>query len=139
MNEKLSTLLELIRTTAKTLELQQSDLYDTLATPLQTGLINLLGNEGALTAVQVAKARQSSRQNVQVVLNELLTLGIVSSQTNPRHKRSVYYKLSSTGEAIYAHNHEAYDKYLKVLGQSLSEQEVHESVEVLKKLSLALH
>jgi len=138
MNETLSQLICTLEETQKRLQNILPSIYDTNATQLQTQLINHLGKTNEQTVPQIATAQQSSRQNIQVVINELLTLGIVIKKVNPNHKRSVIYKLSSIGFDIYKHNKKAHDSFIGGISPLFKEDELYETQRVLEKLNEAL-
>ncbi len=136
MNPKLAELLKRIQTLHADLEALRPTLYDSDANALQTTLIHLLGEHKKLTVPKLAKLHQSSRQNIQVVMNELLTLGIVTTVTNPKHKSSKLFTLTTVGEAILEHNHKAYEAFLS---QMDIEGDYDAALTLLEKLSKALH
>lgn len=72
---------------------------DALSVPERALLLDLL-SEGAMTAPQLGALRPVSRQAIQPVLAGLLKRRLIESRPNPQHKRSPYYDLSKTGEAL---------------------------------------
>ena len=131
-------LLSSLEQTQKSLHHILPAVYDTQATQLQTQLIKHLGQTKEHTVPQIALAQQSSRQNIQVVMNELLTLGIVIKKINPNHKRSVIYQLSSIGYDIYKHNKKAHDSFLGGISPLFTQDELLITQKVLEKLNEAL-
>lgn len=114
-------------------ELQQhmGSVYNTQATPLQVELVNYIGEHPDSTVPQIAKARHTSRQNIQVVVNELLTLGILTKQVNPRHKRSYTYRLSRTGTELFGYQQEALVNFLQPLAEHLPQAQLSTSTDLL--------
>ncbi len=135
MNNSLLDLFKTLEETQKTIQNILPTIYDTQASPLQTQLINHLGEYGEQTVPQIAAFRKSSRQNIQVVINELLTLGIVIRKVNPHHKRSVIYKLSSIGYDVFEHNKKAHTLFLGHLQELFSTEELDQAEKTLKKLN----
>ena len=138
MNEKLLALFKTLEETQKTIQHILPTIYDTQASQLQTQLINHLGEHEDQTVPQIALFRKSSRQNIQVVINELLTLGIVIKKFNPHHKRSVIYKLSSIGYDIFQHNKKAHDSFLEAFQELFTPEELDQTEKILNKLNEAL-
>src|SRR6266436_1557435 len=52
-------------------------------------VLQILARSGSQTVPQIARARATSRQNIQVVVNRLVTVGYVEAVQNPAHKRSM--------------------------------------------------
>lgn len=138
MNDHLLELLKTLEETQKTIQNILPAMYDTQASPLQTQLINHLGQYKEQTVPQIAAFRNSSRQNIQVAINELLTLGIVIKNVNPLHKRSVIYKLTHIGYDIFQHNKKAHDSFLGPLQKIFSDKELDSARSVLDKLNEVL-
>jgi DNA-binding MarR family transcriptional regulator len=53
------------------------------------------------TVPAIARAKEVSRQHVQVIVNELLEAGLVSKQANPAHARSDLIALTRKGEGVF--------------------------------------
>jgi len=138
LNDKLLALFKTLEETHKTIQHILPTIYDTQASQLQTQLINHLGKHEDRTVPQIASFRKSSRQNIQVVINELLTLGIVIKKVNPNHKRSVIYKLSSIGYDIFQHNKKAHESFLGPLQEVFTSEELERAEKILNKLNEVL-
>lgn len=61
-------------------------------------ILKSLGRDGPLTVPSMARARSVSRQHIQTLVNELRTDGLVSTRSNPAHKRSKLIALTAAGE-----------------------------------------
>ncbi|MFN7919466.1 MAG: MarR family transcriptional regulator [Bryobacteraceae bacterium] len=61
------------------------------------GILRSLANSGPQTVPQMARARQVSRQHIQIVVNGLLEDGLVRPVSNPAHKRSSLIQLTTPG------------------------------------------
>src|SRR5215470_8278804 len=64
--------------------------------------LQLLQRHGPQTVPQIARARFSSRQNIQILINRLQQEGLVEFVTNPDHKRSALVRLTPRGHAVIA-------------------------------------
>jgi DNA-binding MarR family transcriptional regulator len=69
----------------------------------QTGarwqVLNAL-DQGPGTAADIARLKQTSRQGVQRIVNELLHEGVVAAGPNPRHRRYPLLQLTARGRAV---------------------------------------
>jgi len=135
---ELKELLESLEQSYLSLQTLSSSIYDTQANPLQTEIINYLGENENQTVPQISHFKQCSRQNIQIVINELLTLGIIIKKTNPRHQRSVIYKLSNIGYIVFKHNKKAHDSFLGELSTNFDSQELQSATKTLNKLNEVL-
>src|SRR2546423_8021593 len=59
--------------------------------------LQVLQRCGPQTVPQIARARFSSRQNIQILVNRLQQEGLVELVGNPEHKRSGLVRLTSRG------------------------------------------
>jgi len=64
--------------------------------------LQVLQRYGPQTVPQIARARFSSRQNIQILINRLKDEGLVEFVNNPDHKRSALVRLTSQGRAAVA-------------------------------------
>ena len=103
------------------------------ATVLQT--IEKLGPQ---TVPQIARARLTSRQNIQVLVNRLIADRCLEATSNPSHKRSVVISLTSHGRQLLARSANRQEEILKDLSTRLSAKKVSEAVEILNQLRLLL-
>ena len=117
-------------------ELQQAlpKIYDTQATQLQLSIINYLAEYPQQTVPKIAAFKKSSRQNIQVIINELLTLGIVTKKPNIQHKKSLIFELSSVGHAMHKQYQDAYLDFLDKLSLNITDEEMESSLSMLKKI-----
>src|SRR5882672_5146190 len=81
--------------------LKSPDPISTLPTASRAAL-QLLQRCGPQTVPQIARARFSSRQNIQILINRLQQGGLVEFVTNPDHKRSALVRLTNHGQAAIA-------------------------------------
>lgn len=87
-----------------------------------------------LTAPQIADRMGVTRQGAQKQLNLLLTEGLISKKTNPDHKRSPFYQLTETGDALYQQIAAKWQKHTESIGQEISPDEQELVLKVLKKI-----
>lgn len=95
----------------------------------------LLGH-GPLTVPQVARNRQTSRQNIQVIVNGLARDGWVVVAPNPAHKRSPLISLTDKGQVLLTNSQGGNDKELPLVG--LNEQDTQLALDVLRRLGANL-
>jgi DNA-binding MarR family transcriptional regulator len=96
--------------------------------------LQLLQRHGPQTVPQIARARFSSRQNIQILINRLQQEGLVEFFTNPDHKRSALVRLTPGGHAIIAEaGKEAAELTTKIL-PSFSQSELSSATDVLSRL-----
>lgn len=69
-------------------------------TPGQVEVLILLSLEGQKTVPQMARGLRVSRQNVQVIVNKLMELGLVFLSANPDHQLSPLISLTEKGETV---------------------------------------
>src|SRR5215470_8745736 len=62
----------------------------------QTALLRALAEEDGLSVPQLARLSNTSRQNVQIMMDRLQKRGWVDSSVNPAHKRSPLYRITSS-------------------------------------------
>ena len=67
----------------------------------QRALLEFLYQQQPQTVPQIAREKSVSRQHIQSVANELLSLDLISSSRNPDHKRSRYLRLTTKGKSLY--------------------------------------
>jgi DNA-binding MarR family transcriptional regulator len=118
--------------------LKSADPTSTLPTASRAAL-QLLQRCGPQTVPQIARARFSSRQNIQILINRLRQEGLVEFFTNPDHKRSALVRLTPRGHAIITEaGKEAAELTTRVL-PSFSQSELSSATDVLSRLRSLLH
>ena len=130
LQERLEALLVEVNGLANRLK---SDAGTTLPNASRAAL-QLLRRHGPQTVPQIARARFSSRQNIQILINRLQQEGLVEFVTNPDHKRSALVRLTSRGQAIIAEaGKEAAELSTRLL-PSFSQSELSSATDVLSRL-----
>jgi DNA-binding MarR family transcriptional regulator len=135
LQERLEALLVEVNGLANRLK---SDPRATLPNASRTAL-QLLQRHGPQTVPQIARARFSSRQNIQILINRLQQEGLVEFFTNPDHKRSALVRLTTRGQAIITEaGKEAVELSTKIL-PSFSQSELSSATDVLSRLRSLLN
>lgn len=106
-------------------------------TDLNIGLravMEVLDKHGPKTVPDVARIQFLARQQVQLLMNDLLAGGYVEKRPNPAHKRSHLFALTSKGEAAFAALRSREDETLEELGSELSLDEIRTAEKVMQRL-----
>jgi DNA-binding MarR family transcriptional regulator len=96
--------------------------------------LQILQRCGPQTVPQIARARFSSRQNIQILVNRLQQEGLVELVGNPEHKRSALVRLTSRGQAAIAQATAEETRLSTELLPEFSPTELSYATEVLNKL-----
>lgn len=96
--------------------------------------LQVLQRCGPQTVPQIAQARFSSRQNIQILVNRLQREGLVELVSNPEHKRSALVRLTSRGQAAITQATAVEAKLSTELLPEFSPTELSYATEVLNKL-----
>ncbi len=116
-------------------------------TPLQEGrplppaaraILELLQRYGPMSVPALARARGTSRQNIQIIANRLAEEGWASTTTNPLHKRSGLVSITADGRATLASGAAAQAEILHALLSATSQAELVSCLELLRRLRQAL-
>ena len=102
------------------------------------GLLQTLQLHGAMTVPQLAAARSTSRQNIQVLVDRLAEAGFIEFVTNPGHKRSVLVGLTGEGRAMLTSANEREAVLLENLLPHTASSQLREATELLRKLRFQL-
>lgn len=71
---------------------------DTGITASQRAVLEFISRNGPETVPAIARSRGVSRQHIQVIVNELVSAGLLEPQANPAHRRSPNHALTETGQ-----------------------------------------
>jgi DNA-binding MarR family transcriptional regulator len=96
--------------------------------------LQVLQRYGPQTVPQIARARFSSRQNIQILINRLKEEGLVEFVGNPDHKRSALVRLTNRGQVAIAQATVEESRLSTELLPSFSQTELSYATEVLNKL-----
>jgi len=104
--------------------------------PGEASVLQILEELGPKTVPQIAKARSTSRQNIQVLVNRLIAEGCLEANRNPAHKLSALIVLTVRGKELLATatKHEA--RIVDTLAAMASAEKVSAlaATEVLRRL-----
>jgi DNA-binding MarR family transcriptional regulator len=98
------------------------------------GVLLELSTKGAQTVPQMARARPTSRQHIQVLVNELLREGLVEYEENPAHVRSKLVRLTTAGQEAVDRMHCLEKSILSKLEINVPCDELVRAREVLQSL-----
>ena len=119
----MSTLLKQLQNcaTLSKLALQQKA-QNSAKEGLQKSILAFIINTKGQTVPAIAKHFVTSRQNIQVAVNEMLSVGLVTKQVNTKHKRSFLINASERGKMVYTHSVEEEKEVVNTIGLSDEEQ-----------------
>jgi DNA-binding MarR family transcriptional regulator len=95
-------------------------------------ILRSLDKLGAQTVPQMARARNVSRQHVQMLVNQLVKESCAEMVPNPAHKRSALVRLTAQGKKVAD---SMYHREVKLLNQSdlgVTDPELQEAAETLR-------
>jgi DNA-binding MarR family transcriptional regulator len=102
------------------------------------GILRHLYRLGPRTVPQLARGRPVSRQNVLMLVNRLISDGLVESIRNPEHKRSYLVRLTSRGKTLLEEMWSAETALLNSLDLHLPNEDLRAATKVLHQLREAL-
>jgi DNA-binding MarR family transcriptional regulator len=98
------------------------------------GVLRQLNKHGEQTVPQMARDRSVSRQNVQMVVNQLAESGFVEFVENPAHKRSPFVRLTATGKKTVEAMSRREEKLFSKTGVGVSDAQMREAAETLSQV-----
>jgi DNA-binding MarR family transcriptional regulator len=98
-------------------------------------LLRPLIETGPHTVPQLARRRNVSRQNIQVVISELLDRGDVELIENPAHKRSKLVRVTPQGRAAFKKTTERLVKWAGETAPAFKQSDLETATRVLRRLS----
>jgi DNA-binding MarR family transcriptional regulator len=101
-------------------------------------VLDLLKREGPVTVPGIARARRTSRQNIQVIVNRLRQEGLVRLGENPAHKRSELVFLADQGAAKLDSVSQDRDQFLDQLLGKVTVEALLSASEVISRLQEAI-
>jgi DNA-binding MarR family transcriptional regulator len=107
--------------------------YGGLATSTRM-IARSLRDDGPQTVPRIARARQTSRQNIQIAVNRLKKDGYVELITNPEHKRSLLVRLTEQGRRVLAGADEDDARFAGSLAGQITESELASAAALLRQL-----
>jgi DNA-binding MarR family transcriptional regulator len=97
-----------------------------------------LGRNGGQTVPDLARARRTSRQNIQIVVNRLKSQGLAEFVRNPNHKKSSLVQLTQKGRSLAERIQDAEARLLSYVLTDLSQDELAVTTRCLQRLRQAL-
>jgi DNA-binding MarR family transcriptional regulator len=97
-------------------------------------LLQSLAHHGSQTVPQLARARSTSRQNIQVLMNRLDSMGHVEFLANPAHKRSDLIHLTEQGRTRLSTATQREANFLAPLLSHVSEEEILAATALLSRV-----
>lgn len=104
----------------------------------QRGILEFLLNRGAASVPQIARARNVTRQHIQLLVNSLLESGLVVGQENPAHRRSRLIELSAGGRRAILRMKKRETRLLEQLDFGIGDSQLSSAVNVLRRLRKSL-
>lgn len=101
-------------------------------------VLQLLEQHGPMSVPNIARQRNTTRQNIQVLVNRLTKAGIVQSSDNPAHRRSSLLHLSSAALELCSEARSREAKMLQRLASGLGTEELGASAALLRSIRLSL-
>lgn len=98
----------------------------------QRAVLEFLHQKQPQTVPQIAREKSVSRQHIQIVVNDLLTLELIESVENPAHKRSPLMQLTTHGRALFASILKKEATLLKNMEEKFSQKELTTAINTLK-------
>ncbi len=109
-------------------------LSDTEVNTSQRALLEFLHRHQPQTVPQIAREKSVSRQHIQTVANELLSLELISSTRNPEHKRSRHLVLTAKGKSLYESIRKQETVLIKHMENFFSHEELATTLETLRTI-----
>ncbi len=109
-------------------------LSDTGVNTSQRALLEFLHRQQPQTVPQIAREKSVSRQHIQSVANELLSLELIDSTRNPDHKRSHHLMLTAKGKSLFESIRKQETVLIKHMEQVLSQQDLTTTLETLRSI-----
>jgi DNA-binding MarR family transcriptional regulator len=102
------------------------------------GVLEFLWKNGEATVPQIARSRHVTRQHIQSLVNELLTLRLVGLGDNPAHRRSALVGLTREGERAFRRMRDAERRALGGLKMDANQADLDAAARTLRAVRSAL-
>ena len=83
---------------------------------------------------QIAREKSVSRQHIQLVANELLSLKLISTTENPGHKRSNLLRLTAKGRDLFESIQKKEAVLIKFLEKRFRQEDLSITLETLESI-----
>ncbi|MFN0111333.1 MAG: MarR family winged helix-turn-helix transcriptional regulator [Blastocatellia bacterium] len=97
-------------------------------------ILRSLNKWGEQTVPQMARDRAVSRQNVQILVNQLVEEGYAEFVENPAHKRSAFVCLTARGKKIVETMNRREEKLLSANTPGATDKKMREAAETLRQV-----
>ncbi len=101
-------------------------------------VLQLLREGGPQTVPALARSRNTTRQNIQIIVDRLQTLGCVETRVNPNHKRSSLIDLTEKGRSLLEASEGQEGRLLQTLAARFSEDETAQALESVRRVAVAV-
>ncbi|MEZ5758511.1 MAG: MarR family transcriptional regulator [Emcibacteraceae bacterium] len=134
--KRLNTVIRDVRSSFNLLGDRSNDLLKDLEVNASMRFVlENLSVTGEKTVPEIARSKNVSRQHIQIVVNDLLDKGLVTSRANPSDKRSLLISLTERGDRIFSEiwNRELVE--VQNLAEYFTAEELRVTSKTLQKLS----
>jgi len=100
----------------------------------QRAVLEFLDQHQPQTVSNMAREKNVSRQHIQTLVNDLLTLKLVKSQENPAHKRSPLMSMTEQGKKLFMKIIRDEAKVLASMEGEFSGKNISTSIRTLKAI-----
>jgi len=101
----------------------------------QRAVLEFLDQHQPQTVSSMARERTVSRQHIQTLVNDLLTLKLVKAQENPAHKRSPLISITEQGKKLFKKITRAEAKVLDSMADEFSGKSISTSIRTIKAIN----
>jgi len=103
-------------------------------TAAMRAVLETLHEHGAQTVPQIARMKKVTRQHIQVLADKLLAGKLLSSQDNPKDRRSPLLRLTEHGEAVFERMREREVGVLTEMSRALGDCDIEVTLTTLDTL-----
>jgi len=100
----------------------------------QRAVLEFLDQHQPQTVSNMAREKNVSRQHIQTLVNDLLTLKLVKAQENPAHKRSPLMSMTEQGKKLFTKIIRDEAKVLASMAGEFSGKNISTSIRTLKAM-----
>jgi len=97
-------------------------------------VLEFLDKEEPQTVPQMASRRNVSRQNIQLIVNELIEKGLLEAVENPAHKRSQHIQRTEKGRSSFEQIKQREASLLAEIAGDFSDVEMGNAAETMRNL-----
>ncbi len=129
----------LVRRLFRSLAYKSNEMLEELQiTAADRAVMEFLYPDKKLSVPEIASRYRVSRQHVQVTINPLVERGLLLTEPNPRHKRSVLVALTKSGRALFKSVINQESRVIDELFSEISSSNVKTTAATLNALLSAL-